>query len=44
MLTVEQKLLYKHLLDVFPKLQWNLSKADTVGAKKCVRFRQMSAV
>ena len=26
------------------KIQWNLSKADTIGAKKSVRFRQMSAL
>ena len=25
-------------------LQWNLSKADTIGAKKFFRFRQMSAL
>ena len=25
-------------------IQWNLSKADTIGAKKFVRFRQMSAL
>ena len=26
------------------KLQWNLYKADTIGAKKCVRFIEMSAL
>ena len=25
-------------------IQWNLSKADTIGAKKFVRLRQMSAL
>ena len=25
-------------------VQWNLSKVDTIGAKKFVRFRQMSAL
>ena len=25
-------------------IQWNLSKADNIGAKKSVRFRQMSAL
>ena len=25
-------------------IQWNLSKADTISAKKFVRFRQMSAL
>ena len=29
---------------VFTCIQWNLSKADTIGAKKFVRFRQMSAL
>ena len=24
-------------------IQWNLYKADTIGAKKCVRFIEMSA-
>ena len=26
------------------QVQWNLSKVDTIGAKKFVRFRQMSAL
>ena len=26
------------------QVQWNLYKADTIGAKKCVRFIEMSAL
>ena len=36
--TVDLMFLMKDLI------QWNLSKADTIGAKKFVRFRQMSAL
>ena len=30
--------------NIFSQLQCNLYKADTIGAKKCVRFPEMSTL
>ena len=35
---------YIHSFNVKCLLQWNSYKADTIGAKKCVHFMEMSAL
>ena len=41
-ITKSKPILCQH--NIFLLLQWNLYKAETIGAKKCVRFPEMSTL